>query len=51
MEANNLLILEEKFNSDPSTLSFARLADAYLSLGEVDREIEVCQKGIEVHPD
>jgi len=51
MEANNLLILEEKFNSDPGTLSFARLADAYLSLGEVDRAIEVCQKGIEVHPD
>lgn len=38
------------WRKDPKSRVFAPLAEAYRKIGEVDRAIEVCLRGLEVHP-
>lgn len=38
------------WRKDPRSRVFAPLAEAYRKIGEVDRAIEVCLRGLEVHP-
>jgi predicted regulator of Ras-like GTPase activity (Roadblock/LC7/MglB family) len=37
--------------ADPNSQIFAALAEAYRKKGEVSKALEVCRKGIEMHPD
>ncbi len=43
--------LKQLFGKNPDSLLFSRIADLYRKEGDVNRAIELCQKGIEVHPD
>ncbi len=43
--------LERRFAENPTGRNFAPLADAYRKAGELDRAIELCQNGLERHPD
>ncbi|RMF68795.1 MAG: tetratricopeptide repeat protein [Calditrichaeota bacterium] len=47
---NNVQFLEEHLHKHPDSLLFARLADAYLKLNDVDKAIELCEAGIKKHP-
>jgi tetratricopeptide (TPR) repeat protein len=47
-ELKNLI---ERFDKAPNSRLFAPLADAYRKRGEVDKAIELCEKGIEMYPD
>jgi len=40
-----------RFQEDPTSRVFAPLAEAYRRLGRVDEAIEICQEGLEHHPD
>jgi tetratricopeptide (TPR) repeat protein len=42
--------LQERYDRSPDSRIFAPLADAYRKSGEVDRAIELCEKGIEGYP-
>jgi tetratricopeptide (TPR) repeat protein len=42
--------LQEKYDRFPDSRLFAPLADAYRKSGEVDRAIELCEKGLEGYP-
>ncbi len=42
---------EEQFRSQPESLVFARLADAYRKSGDLERSLEVLEEGIGRHPD
>ncbi|MFQ5533139.1 MAG: tetratricopeptide repeat protein, partial [Candidatus Methylomirabilales bacterium] len=42
--------LRSKVASDPRSLVFAQLADAYRKGGRLDEAIEVCDKGLRHHP-
>src|SRR2546428_1264037 len=43
--------LEQRFRENPKGRNFAPLADAYRKAGELDRAIDLCQSGLEKHPD
>ena len=43
--------LEQQVGANPSSPLFARLADILLKNGEISRAIDVCQRGIEAHPE
>jgi len=43
--------LERRWAENPKGRNFAPLADAYRKAGELDRAIELCQSGLERHPD
>ncbi len=43
--------LKGQLGKNPSSVLFARLADRYLQLEEVDRAVEICRKGLSEHPD
>lgn len=43
--------LERRWAENPKGRNFAPLADAYRKAGELDRAIELCQSGLELHPD
>ena len=43
--------LEHRYNENPKGRNFAPLADAYRKAGQVDLAIELCRKGLELHPD
>ncbi|HEX4574399.1 MAG TPA: tetratricopeptide repeat protein, partial [Gemmatimonadales bacterium] len=43
--------LEKRWAENPKGRNFAPLADAYRKAGELDRAIELCQAGLERHPD
>jgi len=43
--------LERRWAENPKGRNFAPLADAYRKAGELDRAIELCQAGLERHPD
>lgn len=43
--------LEEKMQSDASSLLFARLAQAYLESGRVDEAVSLCIAGVKEYPD
>jgi tetratricopeptide (TPR) repeat protein len=47
-ELKNLI---ERFESVPESRLFAPLADAYRKSGEVDKAIEICEKGVERFPE
>ena len=42
--------LERIISKNPTSSLFARLADAYLQSGDVDRAIEVCEQGLRYRP-
>lgn len=35
---------------DPRSRVFAPLAESYRKIGQIDRAIEICQKGLQIHP-
>jgi len=43
--------LEKRWAENPKGRNFAPLADAYRKAGELDRALELCQAGLELHPD
>ncbi|MBN2012855.1 tetratricopeptide repeat protein [candidate division KSB1 bacterium] len=42
--------LESKLKQNPDSLLFARLADMYLEMGQLEQAIQLCEKGIRKHP-
>lgn len=40
-----------KLQEDPTSRVFAPLAESYRRLGRIDEAIEICQRGLEHHPD
>lgn len=42
--------LNEHLLHNPSSMLFARLADRYLSLQEIEKAIDICQNGLRHHP-
>jgi tetratricopeptide (TPR) repeat protein len=42
--------LLKRYEQAPESRLFAPLADAYRKAGEIDRAIELCEKGLEKHP-
>jgi tetratricopeptide (TPR) repeat protein len=44
-------LLQDRYNKAPGTRIFAPLADAYRKNGDVDKAIELCEKGLERYPD
>jgi tetratricopeptide (TPR) repeat protein len=44
-------LLQERYEKAPDSRIFAPLADAFRKNGEVDRAIELCEKGLEGYPD
>lgn len=44
-------MLQERYDRAPESRIFAPLADAYRKNGDVDRAIELCEKGLETYPD
>lgn len=43
--------LERRWLENPKGRNFAPLADAYRKAGELDRAIDLCKSGLELHPD
>ena len=43
--------LEKRWNENPKGRNFAPLADAYRKAGELDRALELCTAGLQLHPD
>jgi tetratricopeptide (TPR) repeat protein len=43
--------LEQRWAENPKGRNFAPLADAYRKAGELDRALELCKAGLELHPD
>ncbi|HEV2750241.1 MAG TPA: tetratricopeptide repeat protein [Gemmatimonadales bacterium] len=43
--------LEKRWAENPKGRNFAPLADAYRKAGELDRALELCTAGLELHPD
>ncbi len=43
--------LNEQLQQNPSSMLFARLADRYLALNEIEKAIDICQNGLRHHPD
>lgn len=43
--------LERRWAENPKGRNFAPLADAYRKAGELDRALELCKAGLELHPD
>lgn len=43
--------LSAKLEDDPKSLVFAPLADAYRKSNMIDEAIEICQRGLQIHPD
>ena len=43
--------LEARYRENPKGRNFAPLADAYRKAGLVDNAIELCQAGLQIHPD
>ena len=44
-------LLQERYDRSPESRIFAPLADAYRKNGDVDKAIELCEKGLENYPD
>lgn len=47
----NTELLEKRFQKTPSSRVFSRLADAYRKEGNINKAIEICQNGLQNHPD
>jgi tetratricopeptide (TPR) repeat protein len=43
--------LEARFRDNPKGRNFAPLADAYRKAGLIDNAIDLCQNGLQLHPD
>jgi tetratricopeptide (TPR) repeat protein len=43
--------LEKRWAENPKGRNFAPLADAYRKAGELDRALELCKSGLDLHPD
>lgn len=42
--------IETRLATDPDSIRFAQLADAYLGIGNFDQAIELCEQGLKMHP-
>ncbi len=42
--------LQKRLDDNPHSILFARLADRYLDAGDINRAINVCDKGLEYYP-
>lgn len=42
--------LERKLADNPNSIFFARLADSYMQTGRLDEAIELCERGVRIHP-
>jgi predicted regulator of Ras-like GTPase activity (Roadblock/LC7/MglB family) len=49
--ASQIAELRHKVEREPSPLVYARLADTYKEIGDFDKAIDLCNKGIELYPD
>jgi pilus assembly protein FimV len=43
--------LEVRYNNNPNSRFFSRVADAYRKEGDIARAIDICMKGLEAYPD
>ena len=43
--------LQKRMDDNPNSILFARLAERYLKNNEIDRAIQICDRGLEFHPD
>lgn len=46
----DIQFLENHLKSNPNSILFARLADVYLQMENVDEAIQLCEEGIKKHP-
>ncbi|HPG38336.1 MAG TPA: tetratricopeptide repeat protein [bacterium] len=42
--------LQKRLDDNPHSILFARLADRYLDAGDINRAMEICNKGLEYYP-
>jgi len=49
--ADEIKWLQKRLDDNPNTILFARLAERYLKKEEIDRAIQICERGLEFHPD
>lgn len=42
--------IETRLATEPESIRFAQLADAYLGIGDFDHAITLCEKGLKLHP-
>ncbi len=47
---DEIKILERKLQDNQDSLFFARLADSYMQSGQLDDAIELCERGVRIHP-
>jgi pilus assembly protein FimV len=50
-EATSSAVLEERLRKNPDSLVFSRVADLCRKNGDIDHAVEICEKGIERHPE
>jgi tetratricopeptide (TPR) repeat protein len=50
MDRKRLAAFEAMWQAHPASLVFARIADRYLDLDEIEKAREICLKGMEHHP-
>ncbi len=48
---NEIKWLQKRINDNPNSILFARLAESYLKDNNVDQAIQICERGMEFHPD
>jgi tetratricopeptide (TPR) repeat protein len=48
---NEIKKLNDYLHQNPSSMLFARLADRYLAMKEIEKAIDICQSGLRHHPD
>ncbi len=48
--AEDISFLEQRIKNNPESMLFARLADRYLNNNQTDKAIELCEQGLEIHP-
>jgi tetratricopeptide (TPR) repeat protein len=46
----DISFLEQRIKNNPESMMFARLADRYLDNNQTDKAIELCEQGLEIHP-
>ncbi len=42
--------LEKIISENPNSILFARLGDCYMQMGRLDEAIEICERGVRIHP-
>lgn len=42
--------LEKRYRNNPASYVFSRLADAYRREGDINKAVEICESGLDLHP-